>query len=146
MTAAGSTENLHELLRSVEERRPAPFYPSWEHTRPAAGIVTSEMQLPGKRMAAARLVLPGGWRSEPEELAGATWTGFRCALRDGADGSGNFSRELDGLSARASVDVRPESVAIGWLAPVEKLDRVTAMVLEALRAPAVSDNAWRAVT
>ncbi|RFU43317.1 insulinase family protein [Actinomadura logoneensis] len=136
---------MTEALRLAERPVPGPF-PVWAFPDAASGRVPSgpatlRCELPGRRLAAVRLVLDAGAGREGSGQDGVATLTARAFLEGTEAGGGTAltnAFERLGASLYASADLTALRIALD--APVTRLAPALELLGEVLRAPALDDS------
>lgn len=116
-------------------------FPNGEEGRLASGLGTLRCHLPGRRLAAVRLVLNAGASREPAELDGVATLAARALLEGTEPGGGTkltAAFERLGASLNASADLSAVRIALD--APVTRLRAALDLLAEVVRGPALADS------
>ncbi|MBO2447288.1 insulinase family protein [Actinomadura barringtoniae] len=127
--------------RPVPGPVPAWAFPSGSEGRVAGGPGTLRVDLPGRRLAAVRLVLDAGASREPGAKDGVATMTAR-ALLEGTEAGGGTALtaafERIGASLYASADLTALRIALD--VPVTRLDDALELFAKVLRGPALADS------
>ncbi|WP_026415168.1 M16 family metallopeptidase [Actinomadura oligospora] len=136
---------MTETVRLAERPVPGPF-PAWEFPASTSGRVPSgpgtlRCELPGRRLAAVRLVLDAGAGREGSDQDGVATLTARAFLEGTEAGGGTAltnAFERLGASLYASADLTALRIALD--APVTRLAQALELLGEVLRGPALADS------
>ncbi|RAY15566.1 insulinase family protein [Actinomadura craniellae] len=126
--------------RPVPGPIPAWAFPTGTSGRLGAGLGTLRCDLPGRRLAAVRLVLPAGAAREPADRDGVATLTARALLEGTSPGGGTrLAAALDRLGATLNASADLTALRIALDVPVTRLPAALDLLGEVLRGPALDD-------